>query len=213
MTVTYDSEWIRRETGADVPLQMNILLKNALKGVSPHQMYLDGKATYEKNGLSESAMVTHFAIDLIREAGYDSYENNVIKNNKVAEPPVVVPIAMTEQQKKIYEATGAEVSVQMSILSENMWKGITPGSMYMKGERVYKGLGLTREEMEVQFTIEMIQSAGCSCKNKSEIKHLSPVIVTPTTTTNVQMTTKKHTSAEIEIYKNLGLSPSGYPEA
>jgi hypothetical protein len=93
MAVTYDTERIRRATGADVPLQMQVLCKCAMKGVSPHLMYIDGKATYDRFGLSESTMVTQFTIDLLKQSGYSS------KKPEFTPLPGVAPIAMTEQQR------------------------------------------------------------------------------------------------------------------
>jgi hypothetical protein len=105
-------------------------------------------------------------------------------------------LVLSQQQQKIYEATGAEVPLQMQVLSDNMWKGITPRSMWAKGERVYKGLGLTRTEMEIQFTIELLEQAGYSRKNKSEIRPLS----TNKPHEAVQMTNTNYTYAEEASY-------------
>src|SRR5665647_522754 len=116
---------------------------------------------------------------------------------------------MTEEERKIYEATGAEVPLQMSILSQFMWKGITPHSMYLEGKKIYKGLGLSQAEMETQFKIDLIQQSGCSCKNKSKSKPLPTIKPSEA----VQMTNSNYTAEEEasytqhkRIFDGLGLS-------
>lgn len=105
-------------------------------------------------------------------------------------------MAMTEEEQKIYEATGAEVPLQMSILSQFMWKGITPHSMYLEGKKIYDGLGLSQAKMETQFKIDLIEQSGCSCKKKSKSKPL------PTNKPHeaVQMTNPNYTAAEEAVY-------------
>ena len=124
-------------------------------------------------------------------------------------------MAMTEEEQMIFDATGADVPLQMSILSQFMWKGITPHSMYMEGEKIYKGLGLSQDEMETQFKIDLIKQSGCSCK-KSKSKPL------PTNKPHeaIQMTTSNYTAAEEasytqhkRIFDGLGLSKAEAMEA
>jgi hypothetical protein len=117
-------------------------------------------------------------------------------------------MAMTEEEQKIFDATGADVPLQMSILSQFMWKGITPHSMYLEGESIYKGLGLSQDEMETQFKIDLIKQSGCSCK-KSKSKPLPTIKPTEA----VQMTNSNYTAAEEasytqhkRIFDGLGLS-------
>ena|SRR5665647_857532 len=118
-------------------------------------------------------------------------------------------MAMTEEEQKIFDATGADVALQRSILSQYMLKGVTPHSMYLKGEKIYNGLGLSESEMQLQFSIDLIQESGCSCKNKSKNKPL------PATKPHeaVQMTNSNYTAAEEashtqhkRIFDGLGLS-------
>jgi len=116
---------------------------------------------------------------------------------------------MTEEEQMIFDATGADVPLQMSILSQYMWKGVTPHSMYLEGEKIYKGLGLSESEMNVQFTIDLIEQSGCSCKNKSKSKPLPAIKPSEA----VQMTNSNYTAAEEasytqhkRIFDGLGLS-------
>jgi len=124
-------------------------------------------------------------------------------------------MAMTEEEQMIFDATGADVPLQMSILSQFMWKGITPHSMYMEGEKIYKGLGLSQDEMETQFKIDLIKQSGCSCK-KSKSKPLPTIKPTEA----VQMTNSNYTAAEEasytqhkRIFDGLGLSKAEAMEA